>query len=130
MYHTSLGTSGVMVLNSTSAVDTGTANYWGSSAPTSTVFGVYPGGFAANNVNGASMVAYCWAQVAGFSQFGSYTANASADGPFIYTGFRPSFVMFKKSSGVGDWLIVDNKRDTYNVELNYLLANSSQAEAS
>jgi hypothetical protein len=59
-------------------------------------------------------VAYCWAEVEGFSAFGKYTGNGSADGPFVYCGFRPAYILTKRSDGGGEWYIVDNKRSPYN----------------
>jgi hypothetical protein len=123
-YHVSTGINQYLLLNATDAAATATPT-WGANSSTFTL----QQSFNDYNTSGATYVAYCWTPIAGFSQFGSYTANASADGPFIYTGFRPAFVMFKKSSGVGDWMILDNQRNTYNVELNFLLPNSSNAEA-
>ena len=109
-------------LNTTAATQTNTG-FWNSTAPTSSVFSV--GSWS----NGFNMVAYCWAPIAGYSAFGSYTGNGSADGPFIYTGFRPRFVMWKPySSGSYDWVIVDTSRDLYNPEQNYLLPDTSGAE--
>ena len=78
---------------------------------------------------GSSMVAYCFAAIAGYSAFGSYTGNGSADGPFVYCGFRPRFVLFKRSdSGAYDWVILDTSRDTYNAAYLRLLPNTSVAE--
>jgi hypothetical protein len=59
-------------------------------------------------------VAYCWAPIAGYSAFGSYTGNGSTDGPFIYTGFRPKFTLIKKSNSTGNWMLLDSKRLDYN----------------
>jgi hypothetical protein len=73
-------------------------------------------------------VAYCWAEVEGFSKFGSYTGNGSADGPFVYTGFKPAFVMLKRTDGAASWVIMDNKRDTYNPANSPLIAEGSNAE--
>ena len=85
---------------------------WNNTTPTSTVFTI------ANDTSvsgsGNSIVAYCFAAVAGYSAFGSFTGNGSADGPFVYTGFRPAFVMAKLSSTTGDWNMVDDMRQTYN----------------
>jgi len=84
-----------------------------------------------SGLNG-NWIAYCWAPVAGFSQFGSYTGNGSADGPFVYLGFRPKFVMVKCSSssqgGAADWIILDTSRDTYNISTKLLYADLSNAE--
>jgi hypothetical protein len=90
------------------------------------VFGLQ--NLAGGNNNG-NMVAYCFAPVAGYSSFGSYVGNGSADGPFVYTGFRPKFVLFKAANAVQDWVIYDTKRDTYNVASQYLFPNASNAEA-
>ena len=125
-YHASLGNAQAVYLNLTNA--SGASPSWNSTSPTSTLFTV-----ASNLVtNTNTYVAYCWAPIAGFSQFGSYTGNGSADGPFVYTGFRPKFVMIKRtdSSTNGDWRILDSSRDTYNVSQNALYANLALAEDS
>jgi hypothetical protein len=81
------------------------------------------------NQSGATQIAYCFAEVKGYSKFGSYTGNGNADGTFVYTGFTPAFVMTKQTSGGGgNWFIVDNKRNTFNVVNNLLDANLSNAE--
>jgi len=97
------------------------------SAFSSTTFSL--GTSAHINSNGLSNVAYCFSAVAGYSAFGSYTGNGSADGPFVYTGFRPAFVLIK-STGVENWFTFDNARPGYNPNNNYLLPNSSSAESS
>ena len=68
--------------------------------------------------------------VEGYSKIGSYTGNGSSDGTFVYLGFKPAWVMFKRTSQTESWVIADNKRDTDNPVGNYLLADSSGAEAS
>jgi hypothetical protein len=75
-------------------------------------------------------VAYCFHSVEGFSKFGTYTGNGSADGPFIYTGFRPAFVIMKRTDSAHYWFMHDSKRDPYNVAENYLFANDPDDEAS
>jgi len=115
-------------LDLTSASGT-TTNYWGTSGITSTTFGVWASG-GDNNSSGATFVAYCFAAVAGYSAFGSYTGNGSADGPFTYTGFRPAFVMIKCTSGTGDWCMYDTTRNPSNVVDLQLFANTSQSESS
>ena len=73
---------------------------------------------------------YAWSEIAGFSQFGSYTGNGSADGPFVYTGFRPKFVMFKNASaGSTNWTIIDSSRSPHNGAYLWLYPNVSDAEA-
>jgi hypothetical protein len=81
-----------------------------------------------NSTSGGGYVAYCFAPIAGYSAFGSYTGNGSTDGPFVYTGFRPAFLMIKRSSSTGDWFLYNNKTSTYNVVAPYLVANTSGAE--
>ena len=130
-YHSAFNDlSKYIVLSSTNAVGTAAANYWGTSADwTSSTFGVYPAGGANNNLVGVTTVAYCFTPVVGYSSFGSYTGNGSADGPFVYTGFRPAFLIQKKfSSGLGEWLIFDKQRQNYNTQGPYLSAESSAAE--
>jgi len=104
------------------------ANYWGTGGVTSSVFGTYPSTGAGNNFGTDNMIAYCFHSVDGYSKFGSYTGNGSSDGPFVYTGFRPKFVLWKKSSAAEDWRIYDGARDTYNVNSHYLVPNTSGAE--
>ena len=115
-------------LDLTSASGT-TSSYWGSGI-TSSTFGVWATG-GDNNASGATLVAYCFAAVAGYSAFGSVVANASADGPFIYTGFRPRWIMLKRSSAAGaPWSIFDTSRNTYNSTNLELDANSATADSS
>jgi len=73
---------------------------------------------------------YAWTPIAGFSSMGSYTGNGSADGPFVYTGFKPKFVMIKRSDNVGNWWMIDTSRSPYNVAIQYLFADTSGAEVS
>jgi hypothetical protein len=125
VYHTSIPASQAVYLNVNSAASTNTA-LWNSTAPTSSVFSV--GTSSDSNESGWTYVAYCFAQVAGYSAFGSYTGNGSADGPFVYTGFRPRFILFKATSNVADWGIYDTSRSTYNVVNSQLDPNGSSAE--
>jgi hypothetical protein len=127
-YHVSLGKDAYIQLNS-SGVSASLSNVWGTGGSTSTTFGVYAAAGSSNNASGDSLVAYCWAPVAGFSQFGSYTGNGSSDGPFIYLGFRPKFMMFKNTNGAGgSWVIIDSSRSPYNLANNLLLPNANNAE--
>ena len=80
------------------------------------------------NANGRTMVAYCFAPVQGYSKFGSYVGNGNADGPFINLGFKPAWLLIKRTSSTGDWLLWDNQRDTFNVTDGVLKPNSSAAE--
>jgi hypothetical protein len=114
-----------LVLSSTAAT-ADAATYWADTAPTSSVFTVHD----AHNVNadGEKYVAYVFADVEGYSKMGQYTGNGSADGAFVYTGFRPAFIMFKTTTIVSHWTIVDNARSTYNVVDDSLYADTSAAE--
>jgi hypothetical protein len=131
VYHTSIDATPqnyALLLNSTAAKELNSL-YWNNTAPTSTVFSL--GGSSAANTSGQGQVAYCWAEIAGFSSFGSYTGNGSTDGPMIFTGFKPKFVMWKLSSNAGgDWKMFDTSRNTYNITTAQLSANSSAAESS
>jgi hypothetical protein len=80
------------------------------------------------NANGGTYVAYCFAAVAGYSAFGSYTGNGSADGPFVFLGFRPRYVLVKLSSGVENWYVQDSARGIYNANTYELFPNLSNAE--
>ena len=121
--------NGFMVLNTTAAYTTASGNLiWNSTAPTSSVFSV--GTDTATNFNGNNLVAYCFSEIEGYSKFGSYTGNGVVDGNFVYTGFRPAFVLLKNASATGAWHIMDNKRaSAFNVVTGQLYANSSAAEA-
>jgi hypothetical protein len=127
VYHTGIGNTKSLFLNLTDAADTD-ITYWNNTSPTSTVFslGTNPG----NNASGGTYIAYCFAPVAGYSAFGSYTGNGSSDGPMIYTGFRPKYIIFKGSSNSGrDWGIQDSARETYNDGNRTIVwANVSDAE--
>ena len=109
VYHNSLGGTKFLRLNTTAAAETNSAAAWNNTAPTSSVFSLGTG----NNVNGSSRtyIAYCFAEKQGYSKFGSYTGNGNADGTFVYTGFKPAFVIIKASSTAKDWKIIDNKRN-------------------
>lgn len=116
-----------LVLNGTAA-QAGDATVFPAN-PTSSVFSVGTNALTNGSTNG--YVAYCFAAVAGYSAFGSYTGNGSTDGPFVYTGFRPRWVMYKRTDAAGyNWTIQDTSTSSYNVNSNYLQPNTSNAEAS
>ena len=115
-----------LVLNTTAAsVDN--VNRWNDTAPTSSVFSL--GNAVEVNTNTEDYVAYCFAGVEGFSKFGSYTGNGSADGPFVWCGSKPAFILFKNAGAVQSWCIFDVARQTYNV-LGPLLLVQTDAETS
>ena len=99
---------------------------WNNTDPSSSVFTV--GSTLDTNANNINIIAYSFAQKQGYSKFGSYTGNGNADGTFVYTGFKPAYVMAKKSSTTSSWGIFDNKRNPYNVVDLRLLANTSGAD--
>jgi hypothetical protein len=126
VYHGALGPTKVMEgLNTTSAASTSSAS-WNDTAPTSTVFTL--GNESNTNGSGRTFVAYCFAPVVGYSAMGSYTGNGSSDGPFIFTGFRPRFVLLKRTSSTSNWAMFDSSRNTYNTATNGLFADLSDAE--
>jgi hypothetical protein len=129
VYHQSIGADKILYLNSTSAQVTDTA-MWNNTAPTSSVFSL--GTSAGPNRSTGNYVAYCFSEIAGFSKFSSYTGNGSTDGPFVYCGFRPKYVMVKCSSsdqaGNAAWRIFDTSRNPSNITNNELFADLSNAE--
>jgi hypothetical protein len=126
VYHSSLGASSKLALESTDAIVSSSA-YWTGTEPTSTVFGVGTGGDT-NTTD--DFIAYCFHDVDGFSKFGSYTGNGQSwpNSPFVYTGFRPAFVMIKRTDSADVWVIHDSKRDGYNYNNDQLYPNLSNAE--
>ena len=109
----------------TDAVTT-TSTVWNDTAPTNSVFSVGTSG--ATNENTQSYIAYCFAEKQGYSKFGSYTGNGNASGPFVYTGFKPAWVMTKRTDSTSGWIIRDNKRDTFNPSQTSLYPNATTAD--
>jgi hypothetical protein len=127
VYHSSIGNTGALVLNQTVGTQTGSF-FWNNTSPSSSVFTV--GNDVNVNNSGNTYVAYCFAAIPGFSAFGSYTGNGSTDGPFVYTGFRPKFILIKRTDSSGyQWAIWDSIRNTYNAAGTNLWPDSSEAEA-
>jgi hypothetical protein len=124
--HISIPVANYIFLESTGAAGTD-ATVWNSTAPTSSEFSIGTNGNI--NVNTNTYVAYCFAPIAGYSAFGSYTGNASSDGPFVYTGFRPRWVLIKNTGQANDWFVMDSSMNTYNVVGEYLYPNSSAVSA-
>ena len=126
VYHESVGNTKYLQLNESDA-EIDNAAYWNDTTPTSSVFTIGTG----NNsrVNSSSQVAYCFAEKQGYSKFGKYIGQVDGEnGPFVYTGFKPAFVMIKLASATQSWDIHDNKRNTFNPMEKRLLPNSSGAE--
>ena len=126
--------SGYLLLDSTNAFNndsndtsgTGRMFSQGGNEPTSTVWYTNSGAIASQN--GTAMIAYCFAEKTGFSKFGDYTGNGNADGAFLYTGFKPAFVIIKSKGSGTNWRLVDNKRDTLNPSTKQLFPNTNAAE--
>jgi hypothetical protein len=128
VYHISTGATKYLQLQDVDAANT-VSTMWNNTAPTSSVFTI--GTDAWVNASSQTNVAYCFAPVSGYSAFGSYTGNASDNGPFIYLGFKAAFILVKRTSTGGEgWWIYDNKRSPYNIANVILSPNLSGAEIS
>ena len=122
--HNSLGWTNVVFLNLTTASQGDTQ--FNNTAPTSSVFSI--GTPLMANKSGDSIIAYCFSEKKGYSKFSSFVGNGNADGTFIYTGFKPAWVMWKRTDATNDWYIYDNKRNSFNTMGRRLEANQSDAE--
>tara|TARA_B100001939_G_scaffold343769_1_gene357027 strand:- start:257 stop:1312 length:1056 start_codon:yes stop_codon:yes gene_type:complete len=125
MYHHKMGATKYIELSS-SAAEVTSSDRWNNTAPTSSVFSV--GGHTSVNTNGTTYIAYCFAEKTGYSKFGSYTGNGSTDGPFIYTGFKPAWVMTKRTDSTSAWQMFDNTRSPFNPTDKRLKADDNSAE--
>jgi len=125
LYHHSTGNTHRTIINNTT-VKEDTDSAWNDTTPTSSVFSV---GTNTNvNQNTSSMIAYCWAEKQGFSKFGSYTGNASTDGPMVLTGFTPAWILIKDTGATVGWGMYDIKRNGYNQNNRTLYAQSDSGE--
>jgi hypothetical protein len=118
--------SGYLSLNLADAFIAGAA-VWNSTPPTASVFSLGTSGGA--NAVGGQFVAYCFAEIPGYSKFGSYVGNGSTDGPFVWCGFRPKYVLMKGATSVTQWYVLDSARETYNVMGAPLMPNLALAES-
>jgi hypothetical protein len=119
IYHVSVGNTDV--LRFTTGAPFASAQMWNNTTPTSSVFSL---GTEDANTSSQTYIAYCFAEIKGFSKFSSYVGNGSADGTFIYTGFKPAMII-TKANAVADWFIRDNKQDPENVMNEYLSPNTT-----
>ena len=119
------GTSNYLSLNTTQAVLTYN-NIWGSSPVNSSV--ITMAGDRSVNISGDDYVAYFFKAKQGYSKFGKYVGNGSADGPFVYTGFKPALIITKNADGTDSWNLLDNKRSPHNAADKYLQADNANAE--
>jgi hypothetical protein len=127
-YHSSLAAGYILLLNTTQA-QTSVPTAFNSGTPTSTTFPV--GGDSTTNASGGLQLAYCWAPIAGYSAFGTWTNNNSTSGTFTYLGFRPRFILLKNTDNVERWFIFDSSRQTYNIPppaTSWLVPNDTSAE--
>ena len=127
MYHQGIGATKYARLNLSNGQGT-SSGPWNNTAPTSSVFSI--GADGAVTGSGQTHVAYCFSEVRGYSRFGYYTGNNNADGPYVYTGFKPAFVLIKNASDSADWTINDTARDPENVNNLRLFPNTNGSENS
>ena len=124
--HDSVGWNKAMYMSSTGAPFT-LDIYWNNTAPTSSVVTLHD--HPVTNGSSYTYVMYAFAEIPGYSSFGSYTGNGSTDGPFVYTGFSPKYILYKRTSGgTGNWNILDTERDPINVADAVLAADTTTAE--
>ena len=125
VYNESAGNNGRLQLNTTGSFGT-SSTYWQDTSPTSSVFSL--GTWVRVNDSGANFIAYCFAEKQGYSKIGSYTGNGNADGPFIYTGFKPAWILVKRTDSTNGWFLMDNKRSPFNLTNDFLRPNASDVE--
>ena len=127
VWFTPISNTQYLTLNGTGAASTA-ASVWNSAIPTSTVFSIGTDGGV--NTSGQTYVAYVWGEVPGFSAFGRYYGNYNNNGPYIYTGFKPAFLLIRQTNDTGQWRIYDTLRESYGQKdlLKYLAAESTAAE--
>jgi len=123
VWTSSLTNNQALYLNLTNSIQSSTT-FWNDTDPNSSVITL---GTDRNVLNG-TYIAYCWAEIEGFSKFGSYVGNASTDGPFVYCGFKPALVMIKSSTVATNWYIFDNSRKPTNPITGVLFSNTSDVE--
>ena len=122
-----LGVDGRLTLNTSAANSIGDNTFWNSVAPSSTLFSI--GNNSRANASGQTIIAYCFAEKQGYSKMGSYTGNGNTNGTFVYTGFKPAYVIAKRTDGTSNWNQFDNKRFGFNVKNPLLYPNLTNAEA-
>ena len=125
VYHKGIGATKNLYLDLNNSVNTASDTF-NNTAPTSTVFSV--GTSVGTNESGDDIIAYCFAEKTGYSKFGKYTGNGNADGTFVYTGFKPAWIMVKPTVTADNWVMFDNKRLGYNPDNNFLYANGTNSE--
>ena len=128
VYTETTGNQSQLSLSQDSVADSGNTAMWNSTSPTTTTFSI--GTHAGVNENSSNFIAYCFADVTGFSKHGIYSGSANNDGPFIYTGFRPSMIIIKEVESTSAWFIIDNARSANvgNTNNRFLRPNTNDAE--
>jgi hypothetical protein len=125
VYNEAIGNTKIIELHDSGASQTSSAA-WNNTSPSSTTFTL--GDYTSTNTSGGTYIAYCFAEKQGYSKFGSYTGNSNADGTFVYTGFKPAFILTKASSTGQSWQLYDNKRNAVNQSAKILFPNLGAAE--
>ncbi len=128
IYHVGLSSAEYYIRLNTSAAQAAGSSVWGDTAPSSTVI-TLGGANGKNNASSKNYVSYCFAPIQGYSKFGSWIGNANTDGPFIYTGFKPAWILYKGSSLAENWIMFDTKRDPHNLTFHRLDAERNNAES-
>ena len=129
VYHQSLTPDYTLYLNATYAAST-YQNRYDYSAFTSSVYSSHATSGGEINTSGQTYIAYCFAEIEGFSKFGSYVGNGSANGTFVYTGVKIAFLLIKKTNSTSNWTMIDNERSGYNGKNDLLYADGTAAEYS
>ena len=127
-YHKSLGADSYIYFT-TAAAASGDSSVWNNTAPSSSVFSIGTSNATSGETSSNNLIAYCFAEKQGYSKIGSYTGNGNADGPFVYTGFKPAWIMIKRTDAANSWYLVDSTRGSTNVISAELEANNNGAEA-
>jgi len=125
VYHENVGNTKIIELHDSAASQTSSAA-WNNTSPSSTTFTL--GDYTSTNTNDGIYISYCFAEKKGFSKFGSFVGNGSNDGTFVYTGFKPAFILLKNTSVSASWLINDNKRNGFNPNSRTITPNNSEVE--
>lgn len=127
IYHKNIGNDYRLTLNENYAKQGSDSTYYQSTDPSSSL--IYLGSNSRANASGAVTIAYCFAEKQGFSKFGSWNGNSNSDGPFLYCGFKPAWLLFKRTDTTGNFVIVDNKRNnSFNTQDRLLFPNTNAAE--
>ena len=128
-YHEAIGATKYLQMPQTDAAST--YEDWDNTTPTSSVYSIGgSGGYTPTNTNNTEYIAYVFADVQGYSKFGGYVGNGNANGTFVYTGFKPAFVLIKRTDSADNWFVYDNKRSAFNEVNKYIRANIANAEGS